>query len=108
MKEAYDVGDHRGMGYFQTRIEMKNQSSRNWLTFVLGGIIFAGALALGVARPQAGGRPQTAAQADAAKVAIDPDDIGGVVASAAGPEAGVWVIADTKDLGTQFRKIVVT
>ncbi len=40
--------------------------------------------------------------------AIDNDDIGGVVASAKGPEAGVWVIAETKDLPTGFVKIVVT
>ena len=32
----------------------------------------------------------------------------GVVTSAAGPEAGVWVIAETDDLDTVFRKIVVT
>jgi hypothetical protein len=41
-------------------------------------------------------------------VAIDDDDIGGVVASAKGPEAGVWVIAETTALRTKFRKIVVT
>jgi hypothetical protein len=41
-------------------------------------------------------------------VAIDPDDIGGVVTSSAGPEAGVWVIAETTSLPTKFRKIVVT
>ena len=34
--------------------------------------------------------------------------ITGVVASGAGPEAGVWVIAETTDLNTKFRKIVVT
>jgi hypothetical protein len=34
--------------------------------------------------------------------------IGGTVRSAAGPEAGVWVIAETKDLPTNFIKIVVT
>jgi hypothetical protein len=34
--------------------------------------------------------------------------IGGVVQSAAGPEAGVWVIAETKDLATNYIKIVVT
>src|SRR3954468_15008928 len=34
--------------------------------------------------------------------------IGGVVRSSAGPEAGVWVIAETKDLPTNFIKIVVT
>ena len=32
----------------------------------------------------------------------------GVVNGAAGPEAGVWVIAETDDLETRFRKIVVT
>ena len=41
-------------------------------------------------------------------VAIDQDDIGGVVRSSAGPEAGVWVIAETKDLKTTYRKTVVT
>ena len=41
-------------------------------------------------------------------VAIDRDDIGGVVASAQGPEAGVWVIAETDDLGTRFIRTVVT
>jgi hypothetical protein len=41
-------------------------------------------------------------------VVIDADDIGGVVVSARGPEAGVWVIAETHDLPTTFRKIVVT
>src|SRR5882724_5343024 len=30
-----------------------------------------------------------------AQVQVDPDDIGGVVTSAKGPEAGVWVIAET-------------
>ena len=35
-------------------------------------------------------------------------DLRGVVQSDAGPEAGVWVIAETDDLGTLFRKIVVT
>jgi hypothetical protein len=34
--------------------------------------------------------------------------ITGVVRSASGPEAGVWVIAETDDLPTKFRKIVVT
>src|ERR1700687_2056380 len=34
--------------------------------------------------------------------------ITGVVTSEKGPEAGVWVIAETDELGTKFRKIVVT
>ena len=41
-------------------------------------------------------------------VRIDNDDIGGVVTSAKGPEAGVWVIAETTDLPTRFAKMVVT
>jgi hypothetical protein len=53
------------------------------------------------------GRP-AAAQAEASRVAVNSDDIGGVVTSSKGPEAGVWVIAETTDLPTKFRKIVVT
>ena len=41
-------------------------------------------------------------------VAIDSDDIGGVVTGPKGPEAGVWVIAETTDLPTKYAKIVVT
>lgn len=47
-------------------------------------------------------------QAPGAQVSVDPDDIGGVVEGTRGPEAGVWVIAETDDLPTKFRKIVVT
>src|SRR5881394_3257200 len=41
-------------------------------------------------------------------VSIGDDDIGGVVTSEKGPEAGVWVIAETTDLPTRFVRIVVT
>jgi hypothetical protein len=41
-------------------------------------------------------------------VRIDNDDIGGVVTGAKGPEAGVWVIAETRDLPTRFARMVVT
>ena len=41
-------------------------------------------------------------------ILIDDDDIGGVVSGPNGPEAGVWVIAETTDLPTTFNKIVVT
>jgi hypothetical protein len=40
--------------------------------------------------------------------AIDDNDIGGTVTGAKGPEAGVWVIAETTDLPTKFARIVVT
>jgi hypothetical protein len=49
-----------------------------------------------------------AQQGNSATVALDPDDIGGVVTSAKGPEAGVWVIAETTDLPTKFARMVVT
>ena len=39
---------------------------------------------------------------------IDAKDIGGVVKGPHGPEAGVWVIAETHDLGTRYAKMVVT
>src|SRR3954469_23305364 len=52
--------------------------------------------------------PVGAQQPDATQVAIDNDDIGGVVRSANGPEAGVWVIAETRDLGVRYIKSVVT
>ena len=48
------------------------------------------------------------AYAQKAAVAIDNDDIGGVVRGPRGPEAGVWVIAETTELPTKFAKIVVT
>src|SRR6516225_1837205 len=43
-----------------------------------------------------------------AQVQVDADDIGGVVTGAKGPEAGAWVIAETRDLPTRYIKIVVT
>jgi len=50
----------------------------------------------------------TSAQQTAAAPAIDGDDIGGMVRGAGGPEAGVWVIAETTDLPTRYIKSVVT
>ncbi|MGH9786867.1 MAG: carboxypeptidase-like regulatory domain-containing protein, partial [Terriglobia bacterium] len=41
-------------------------------------------------------------------VRVDNDDIGGVVTSRSGPEAGVWVVAETTDLPTKLARIVVT
>ncbi len=41
-------------------------------------------------------------------IELDADDIGGVVTSADGPEAGVWVVAETTDLPTRFIRIVAT
>ncbi|MCC6777405.1 MAG: carboxypeptidase regulatory-like domain-containing protein [Hyphomicrobiales bacterium] len=41
-------------------------------------------------------------------IRVSDNDIGGTVGGPAGPEAGVWVIAETTDLPTKFAKIVVT
>ena len=49
-----------------------------------------------------------ARQVQGDRVAVDNDDIGGVVSGPNGPEAGVWVIAETTDLPTRFVRIVVT
>ena len=68
----------------------------------LGIVAIALAAVLGIARTgRTAGKP-------AAEIKIVSDDIGGVVTSSKGPEAGVWVIAETKDLPTGYRKIVVT
>jgi hypothetical protein len=50
----------------------------------------------------------SARQSPAADIPVDADDLGGVVTSSAGPEAGVWVIAETAELPTKFAKIAVT
>src|SRR5213083_141641 len=49
-----------------------------------------------------------AQQRPAPEVAIGGTDLGGVVTSRNGAEAGVWVIAETTDLPTRFAKAVVT
>src|SRR5580704_1363153 len=49
-----------------------------------------------------------AAQTKGGTLHVGNTDIGGVVTSPKGPEAGVWVIAETTDLPTKFAKIVVT
>ena len=48
------------------------------------------------------------APAASATASTPADAIAGVVTSARGPEAGVWVIAETNDFKTRFAKIVVT
>jgi len=49
-----------------------------------------------------------AGQSPGGAVPMDRDDIAGVVTGPNGPEAGVWVIAETRDLPTRHVKIVVT
>mgnify|MGYP001324387827 CR=1 FL=1 len=70
-----------------------------WLALLLCGLSLSWMISR--AGAQQGGQTTAA-------VAIDADDIGGVVRGPRGPEAGVWVIAETTDFSVKFRKIVVT
>src|ERR1700726_4352449 len=70
-------------------------------------VLYSTVAAIGIAA-FAAGVPAPASAQQAAAVAIDNDDIGGVVRSPSGPEAGVWVIAETTDLPTKYAKMVVT
>src|SRR5215218_8118837 len=47
-------------------------------------------------------------QLTAQTLTVDDDTLTGTVSGRDGPEAGVWVIAETTDLPTRFTKIVVT
>src|SRR4051794_40200158 len=74
--------------------------TRRILTSAFAAVAFAVFLVAGIAR--------TNADQSADAVAVDQDDLGGVVTGPKGPEAGVWVIAETTDLPTRLVKIVVT
>jgi hypothetical protein len=65
-------------------------------------LTFAGAFIASLVLVTAGQAPS------GGSVAVDNDDIGGVVTGARGPEAGVWVIAETTSLPTRLIKSVVT
>ena len=70
--------------------------------------LFVAGTALILALSPAWRGEMSAQQGAQAAVPIDNDDIGGVVTSSKGPEAGVWVIAETTELPTKFSKTVVT
>src|SRR5262252_5729600 len=71
-------------------------------------LLYSGVVAVGVALVWIAAPVMTAGQQTADTVRLDADDLGGTVTGANGPEAGVWVIAETNDLATKFAKIVVT
>jgi hypothetical protein len=71
-------------------------------------IVAVTAFLLGAGVPRAQQPAPQKPAADPAAIAIGDKSIGGVVTSRFGPEAGVWVITETRDLGTRFAKIVVT
>jgi len=62
-------------------------------------LYFAAAIAIGVAGWMT---------VNAQQQGVKPNVISGVVSSSKGPEAGVWVIAETTDLPTRYIKEVVT
>jgi len=69
-------------------------------------LYLAGTIAIAFAVYKTTGRNGLKAQQ--AGTSVKSNEIGGVVTSAKGPEAGVWVIAETTDLPTKLAKIVVT
>src|SRR5262249_40127158 len=72
------------------------------------GKLFLGVAALALAAALTGGPAPASAQQAPAGVTIGQSDLGGVVTSANGPEAGVWLIAETTDPPKKSAKIVVT
>src|SRR5882724_12394094 len=69
-------------------------------------VLFSTVAAIGIAAMAAAVPASVGAQQ--AAIEIDKDDIGGVVSGPNGPEAGVWVIAETTELPTKFARMVVT
>ena len=77
----------------------------------IGGLLAASCILAGFAISRGEAAPPNhppAAQTGVKLSAVSSDNISGVVTSSKGPEAGVWVIAETNDLPNNFRKIVVT
>jgi len=68
----------------------------------------AAAIALAAFLATAAPTGLAAQQAQDPAIKIGDSDIGGTVSGPNGPEAGVWVIAETTDLPTKMAKIVVT
>ncbi len=83
-------------------------SAGSTVAVAICGVISLAGLHAGTRRLRAESRsfvPQTSAPRPAQS---QPNYITGIVRSSQGPEAGVWVIAETRDLPTNFIKIVVT
>jgi hypothetical protein len=78
---------------------MKTAKALYWSLSITAAALFLTLSSGGLSAPQ---------NAQSATVAIDNNDIGGVVTGPKGPEAGVWVIAETDGLPTKFSKTVVT
>src|SRR5688500_2680017 len=71
-------------------------------------VLYLGIVAVAFGAFLAASAGSMSAQNTGAAVRIDAADTCGVVNGPKGPEAGVWVIAETTDLPTKFVRIVVT
>ena len=69
--------------------------------------LYSGVAVIAIAAFLAGSPARLDAQQGGA-VSLGATDLGGVVSGPNGPEAGVWVIAETTELPTRMAKIVVT
>jgi hypothetical protein len=70
--------------------------------------LYFGMVAVGIAVLVAIAPVRLSAQQTPPGMSLGANDLGGVVTSVNGPEAGVWVVAETTDLPTTFARIVVT
>ncbi len=78
-------------------------------SLIIAGLLPLTFIACGSEDKQAPSQPDVSRPSPAAGDGqIATDDIGGTVTGPGGPEAGVWVIAETRDLGTRYAKTVVT
>ncbi len=71
-------------------------------------ILWTFGMAVGLAVSFGISRGTVESQSASAPIPVDADDLAGRVTGPSGPEAGVWVIAETRELPTPFAKIVVT
>ena len=71
-------------------------------------VLFRKMAAVGVASLLTASLSGTGVSQTGTGIHIGKRDIGGTVTSSKGPEAGVWVIAETTDLPTRYIKEVVT
>src|SRR5499433_1758780 len=90
----------RGIANGISESESGGENMKTRKSLYVGVAAVAIALAFGVA-------PTTVVAQQAATVSVGANDIGGV-RGPNGPEAGVWVIAETTDLPTKMNKTVVT
>src|SRR6202142_4057188 len=110
LMKALDSGfaGHKGMDMMRT-ITVRTMWMKRAIVLVvtLSGFLVIAAIFQTQARARTGAA-SAQANASASGGAVAADNIAGVVTSSKGPEAGVWVIAETTDFPVKFRKIVVT